>query len=86
MAGGGQRLVFAGFGGALEGADFILVAPHQRAVGIFLAVGFVELLHVVGVAFENDVSQLGVKIHDDFGVTVAGVGEAPPGAHQVGRR
>ena len=58
MAAGGQRFLSPGFGGTLEGPDFILIAPDHGAVGIFLTFGFVDLLQVVGVAFEDHASLL----------------------------
>ncbi len=48
-----QRLIATGFGGTLEAPDFILDAPGNGTIGIFLAVRFVGLLQVVGVAFED---------------------------------
>ncbi len=56
MATGRQSLVAAGLGGTLEAPNFILIAPHDGTIRIFLALGFVDLLEVVGVAFEYDAS------------------------------
>ena len=53
MAAGGQGFVATGFGGTLEATDFILDAPDDRTIGIFLTIGFVGLLQVVGVTFED---------------------------------
>ena len=56
VAAGGKRFVATGFGGALEAPDFILIAPDDGAISIFLAGGFVGLLQVVSVAFEDHAS------------------------------
>ena len=56
MAAGRQRFVATGFGGTLERPDFILIAPEDDPVGVFLTLGFVRLLQVIGVAFEDHAS------------------------------
>ena len=85
LATGGQRFVVAGFCGVFQGSDIILDAPHDGAAGIFLTFRLVNLLHVVGVAFERDARLFGVKVDNYFGAAIAGVVETSPGTHHVRR-
>ena len=83
MTTAGQGFASTGFRRAFEGADFIFVTPDKRAFGIFLTVGFLDLLHVVGAVFENDACFLGVQVDNHLGVAIACVGKPSPRAHKV---
>jgi hypothetical protein len=58
FADGNRRPKFlaTGFGGTLGGPDVILIAPNDRTFSVFLTIGFVGLLQVVGMAFEYHAS------------------------------
>ena len=56
VAAGGQRFIATGFCRTVEIPDFILDAPDDSTIGIFLALRFVGLLQVVGVTFIDHAS------------------------------
>ncbi len=83
MATGCEFFALPVLGCALEETVFAFVAPDNRTVRVFLTIGVVNLLHVVGPALENNACGRGVKVNDNFRAGIAGVSQLPPRPHHM---